>query len=1056
MFRPGSIEREMFRRTSILCLEVLIGIVAVVGILLVGTAWRISQGPVSLKFLLPYADELLNSETSQVRVHVDDVFLTWAGWERALDLRAEGLDFSDADGARLARIREVSLSLSFRALLEGVVAPTSLEIIRPRILLVRAETGDIRLGFGAVPEPGADAVDSPQENSLWPLIDSLSGPARPDSRFRFLNRIRVLDGALRVYDRKMNVTWGARHADISLKRRPDGLLAVTDIEPSLPGEPEVNASVRFLKDQGRLDIKLRFSGVNPALVAGEFPQLAAARAANVPMRGSLAATIDIEGNLLDGTFSLTAGSGTIALEGVGLEPIAIGGAEFAGKLSRAPDQLTLTSGRVRLDGGNASFTGTVTRAGPLAAVVASLSVDRLKVDSLERYWPENAVAGGREWVLANIRGGEVRDAIANITAHIDLEGEKAGAFEVDSLGGRFSVDGATVRYLAPLPPITDANATATFSMRRFDFAVRSGRVGALVLTDGAVNIWDIGAEKEWLSVTTVVRGPVREALELIAHPRLDLLSNVGLAPDGTAGSQSTRLKVTLPLLDGLSGADIAVNASSMIEGLTLPTVVAGEGIDGGTVKLSVDNGSMKAEGSARFLGTPVRFIWNEIFGEASALRRELSLGLVLDAKLRGKFGIEFPDILNGPVPARIVVRDGRGGGRSLAASMNLEAASLTVPGFNWIKPGGIAATAEVSASFRDERLQALDSVKIESEGFAASGSAVFAADGESVTSLQFDRFRLGENSFSIKAARPAAGGWSIDVDGEIFDARPFIAKLTETGDPPPLPAFRLDARFDQIRINDGPHATNGRISLRRDADRWRDIRINVQMPGTAKVTDFKMELGSAGDAMSLYTPDAGNFVRSLRISDAIVGGELEARAIRPGPETPWNGAAEMTAFRIASAPTFARILTLSSLTGIGDVVSGKQGIAFDRMVVPFRFGDGLATIADMRAVGSELGITAEGTVDLKQDVIKIRGTIVPAYTINSLLGEIPLVGPLLTGDKGGGIFAASYEVNGPVDDPKTSVNPLSALAPGFLRNLLRGGSSSAPTPDPNAVPPASD
>ncbi|MEL0113819.1 MAG: DUF3971 domain-containing protein, partial [Rickettsiales bacterium] len=168
--------------------------------------------------------------------------------------------------------------------------------------------------------------------------------------------------------------------------------------------------------------------------------------------------------------------------------------------------------------------------------------------------------------------------------------------------GRFSVGGATIRYLAPLPPITEAEATATFSMRRFDFAVRSGRVGALELSDGAVNIWDIGAPKEWLSLTTVIRGPVRAALELLAHPRLDLLSNVGLTPKGTAGSQSTRLKVTLPLDDKLAGADVAVVSTSRIQGLALPNVVGGKGIDNGTAMLTVDNAALKAEGAARYIG----------------------------------------------------------------------------------------------------------------------------------------------------------------------------------------------------------------------------------------------------------------------------------------------------------------------------------------------------------------------------------------------------------------------------------------------------------------------
>ena len=68
----------------------------------------------------------------------------------------------------------------------------------------------------------------------------------------------------------------------------------------------------------------------------------------------------------------------------------------------------------------------------------------------------------------------------------------------------------------------------------------------------------------------------------------------------------------------------------------------------------------------------------------------------------------------------------------------------------------------------------------------------------------------------------------------------------------------------------------------------------------------------------------------------------------------------------------------------------------------------------------------------------MTGTIVPAYTINSLLGNIPLLGRVFTGSEGSGIFAATYKIEGPVDDPSVSVNPLSMLAPGFLRNLVEG------------------
>ena len=100
--------------------------------------------------------------------------------------------------------------------------------------------------------------------------------------------------------------------------------------------------------------------------------------------------------------------------------------------------------------------------------------------------------------------------------------------------------------------------------------------------------------------------------------------------------------------------------------------------------------------------------------------------------------------------------------------------------------------------------------------------------------------------------------------------------------------------------------------------------------------------------------------------------------------------------------------------------------------------------------GSSIGFTLEGALDLEDDEVDFRGTIVPAYTVNRLLGQIPILGPILTGGKDEGLFAASYGVTGRLDDPAIAVNPLSALAPGFLRNLfdvIGGGGEKAREPN---------
>ena len=132
----------------------------------------------------------------------------------------------------------------------------------------------------------------------------------------------------------------------------------------------------------------------------------------------------------------------------------------------------------------------------------------------------------------------------------------------------------------------------------------------------------------------------------------------------------------------------------------------------------------------------------------------------------------------------------------------------------------------------------------------------------------------------------------------------------------------------------------------------------------------------------------------------------------------------------------ARLLSIASLTGIVEALSG-DGLAFSQLDAPFAKSNGLITLKNAQASGISLGLTASGTIDSDKDVLDLSGTVVPAYVVNSVLGRIPVLGTIFTGgQKGGGVFAANYKMTGAPEQPKVSVNPLSALAPGFLRNLF--------------------
>ena len=105
-------------------------------------------------------------------------------------------------------------------------------------------------------------------------------------------------------------------------------------------------------------------------------------------------------------------------------------------------------------------------------------------------------------------------------------------------------------------------------------------------------------------------------------------------------------------------------------------------------------------------------------------------------------------------------------------------------------------------------------------------------------------------------------------------------------------------------------------------------------------------------------------------------------------------------------------------------------------------------IEDMVASGPALGVTSKGKLDFIADQVDLEGIIVPANSVNSLLGRIPVIGEVLFGP---GLFAATYTARGPQKNPEVSINPLSAIAPGVLRRLFSGGAADATDP-PGARP----
>jgi hypothetical protein len=140
-------------------------------------------------------------------------------------------------------------------------------------------------------------------------------------------------------------------------------------------------------------------------------------------------------------------------------------------------------------------------------------------------------------------------------------------------------------------------------------------------------------------------------------------------------------------------------------------------------------------------------------------------------------------------------------------------------------------------------------------------------------------------------------------------------------------------------------------------------------------------------------------------------------------------------FKVKEVPVFAKLLSLASLQGISDLLTG-EGIRFTDFEMRYSSQKGLTKIEEMYAIGPAISILMDGYIESKK-LVSLRGTLVPATTINRSIASIPLLGKILIGEKTGeGVFGVSFKIKGHPKNLTTTVNPIKTLTPRFITRTL--------------------
>ncbi len=185
---------------------------------------------------------------------------------------------------------------------------------------------------------------------------------------------------------------------------------------------------------------------------------------------------------------------------------------------------------------------------------------------------------------------------------------------------------------------------------------------------------------------------------------------------------------------------------------------------------------------------------------------------------------------------------------------------------------------------------------------------------------------------------------------------------------------------------------------------------------------------------TIFSDIAEPFVKNFKFIKGFEGGRLDYTSTEINDHFS-KSELRIYNFKLKDMPALTKLLSLASLQGIADLATG-EGIRFNEFDMFFENNKNLITINEIYALGPAISILMEGYVE-KNKLVSLRGTLVPATTINKHIAKIPLIGNILVGKKiGEGVFGVSFKIKGTPKNLDTRVNPIKTLTPRFITRTL--------------------
>lgn len=1010
----------------------LVAIALLGGAILLGI---LSSKPRDIADLLPSIEATLNPTDGSYRVKIASASIDWRTLNQFGRITLSNITVSLADGKVFAVVPHVQVSVSALSMLIGQVKINWLIIPNAVLVLTRDEQNQMRVGF-----------DSKQANiPLSALLDNPSSStsgAKYSKQFSLPFKHALLENAhVFIRDTTGKLLLKTYDSDLSFDRTSGGVKGALRLNFLYKGQRgAANIFLDYLGASSRVTFNTQLSRIPSGIICAFSPECGAMKGVKGIISGKIATIIAAE-KVDSVNAAIIMDNATIDKPEWFEKSMQFSRIGIIGQASQHLRNISLTTLDLQSPDVRILANGSALRTDRGVGLDMNASVFELNVTDLPDYWPQNVLPDTKLWIQNNILRGLIKKA----SVHIKMTPEEASlpVLPDHALQALIKVNNAKVRFIPRLEPISNLTGTIAFTGQTMKAELANATMyDATKVSKASIYIPDLNHKNLPMKAVMSVRAPASNVAKLLTHPALVFDDILSLNEETISGNIAAELKLNFdaysedfeekfennkPMTNEETTMDlskISYDIAMQFDDLSQPNFMGFLDVTHATGQLRANDEGLTMKASASINGSSMQIGLSQNSGEDVHL---LATGAIKRSALIALGMPDRPEIKEGNAAFSINALVKKEDAWIEKASFDFKDMRLSIPDISWEK--SVGAPAKLSVTLTNPRQYQWH---FAGENLASAGKLSLSDDGKDIEEFSIDSLKNTENQFTLQYKKQGQK-LHIGFKGDALDNSTAFANSSNSI-LANFPAIDLSLHLKKLTlVKEHPlFDVVGTLSCDENRCNAADFSANMGDKSVSASITYKNEARN----FSLTSNDAGKTLGAFGLSDRVFGGSLSAFGAYDDNETPskLNGKIVIDKFVVRQSEILGRIFSVASLSGLSNALTGS-GISFDELRADFGSQDGLLTLENGRAHGNAVGYTAEGLIDTRDASLSLKGVLVPAYALNSMVNNIPVIG-MIAGGKGEGIISFNYAIKGAYSDPQISVNALSGLTPGFLRNIF--------------------